>query len=276
MQFIDLSSTISNETIEPIFPKIKYVKHKKGGTLLGLASLLSEKSFLHTLRNLIRYCFGINRVRAKDFPDGMGLAWEDMKLGTHTGTHLDAPWHFGPSCDGKPAKTIDEVPLEWCYGDGIVLDLRHKRPGSLITKEDIQLALQNINYDIKKGDIVLIMTGARKYAQDKKYLLAHPGMSREAVLWLVEKGIKIIGTDGWGFDRSFRRMIKEYSKTKENKHLWPAHLAGREKEYCHIETMANLDKIPKPYGFKVICFPIKLKAASAAWIRPVAIIAENM
>jgi len=78
-----------------------------------------------------------------------------------------------------------------------------------------------------------------------------------------------------GFDRPFKYMIKDYLKTKDKRYLWPAHLVGREKEYCHIEKLVNLDKIPIPYGFKIACFPINIKGASAGWVRAVAIIRET-
>ena len=67
-------------------------------------------------------------------------------------------------------------------------------------------------------------------------------------------------------------MVNMYYKTKNQECLWPAHFYGREKEYCHIERLTNLDKIPVNHGFKVSCFPIKLKGLGAAWIRAVAII----
>jgi kynurenine formamidase len=54
--------------------------------------------------------------------------------------------------------------------------------------------------------------------------------------------------------------------------LWAAHFVGKEKEYCQIEKLANLEKIPQPFGFKVAVFPIKVEGASAGWARPVAII----
>jgi len=56
--------------------------------------------------------------------------------------------------------------------------------------------------------------------------------------------------------------------------IWEAHFAGIEKGYCHIEKMANLSAIGRAYGFKVACFPVKIKNASAGWTRPVAIIEE--
>jgi kynurenine formamidase len=133
--------------------------------------------------------------------------------------------------------------------------------------------LEKINYRIKPLDIVLIMTGRDKYIGTPEYF-EQPGMSREATLWLVDQGVKIIGVDMYGYDKSFKDMANEYKQTKDGHVIWPAHFAGIEKEYCHIEKLANLDQIPKPFGFKVACFPIKIAKASAGWVRPVAIIEE--
>ena len=66
------------------------------------------------------------------FPDGAALAWEAVKTDTHHGTHIDAPWHYGPMSEGKPARTIDQLPLEWFIGPGVRLDLRHKPAGATI------------------------------------------------------------------------------------------------------------------------------------------------
>ena len=61
----------------------------------------------------------------EDLPEGLGWANDWVELYSHSGTHLDAPWHYYPTSEGKRAVTIDEVPLEWCYGQGLVLDFRH-------------------------------------------------------------------------------------------------------------------------------------------------------
>jgi kynurenine formamidase len=66
-------------------------------------------------------------------------------------------------------------------------------------------------------------------------------------------------------------MVKDVREGKKEK-LWAAHFAGREKEYCHIENLNNLDKIPMPYGFKVAVFPIKIENAGGGWVRAVAIL----
>ncbi|MEW6007216.1 MAG: cyclase family protein [bacterium] len=267
---IDLSLTLSPIGPEHDQPKIGYTDHKKGAFLLGLAGLLYKKESL--LKRLFLWLIGKYRIKQQEWPEGLGLAFEEVKMDTHAGTHLDAPYHFGPITEGKPSKTIDEIPLEWCFSDGVVLDLREKEPRSLIMPDDIENALKKIGYSIKPYDIVLVMTGADKLLPDKRYLKDYPGMSREATLWLVEKGVKIIGIDAVGFDRGWGVMFSEYIEKRDKSLLWPAHFAGREKEYCHMEKMANLDKIPKPFGFKIACFPIRIEKASAGWTRAVAII----
>jgi kynurenine formamidase len=273
LRIIDLSLPLSESIVEPEPPKIKRINHKRGAVLLGLSVYLAKgRSLASLLKALFSYIVGIRKLKQKDFPEQMGLAWEKVKLSTHSGTHLDAPWHYGATSEGKPAPTIDEIPLENFYGDGVRLDLRHKKPGEFITVEDLTDALAEINYKIKPGDIVLLMTGTSKHWNVNDYQIAHPGMSREATLWLLERGVKVIGTDGYGFDRPFKSMVEYYRHTKDNSFLWPGHLTGRTKEYYHIEKMANLEQIPKPHGFKVACFPIKVEKGSAGWVRPVAIV----
>jgi len=254
-RLIDLSVPIEhNSPSESNPPKIKYVSHEHGAQQMKLL-------------------FGAD---PSEFPsNGAGWAIEELTVSTHAGTHIDAPYHYGKESEGKPAKTIDEVPLEWFHGDGVLLDFRHKKPGELITVKDLEEALKKIGYTVKPRDIVLLMTGADKYWGSSEYINAHPGLDREAVLWLVEKGVKVIGTDGWGLDRAFSAIIEEYGKTKNGKIIWQAHFAGIEREYCQIEKLANLDKIPKTYGFKVVAFPVKIKGASGSWARVVAVIEEN-
>jgi kynurenine formamidase len=274
-KIIDLSLPIEPSNQEFIHPTIKFISHKKGANLLGLAGMISEKSPIRTVLNFLLYYLGIRKINYKNFPDGLGLAWEQVKMETHAGTHLDAPWHFGPITAGQRSKTIDQIPLDWCYGNGVLLDLRNECFDNIIRVREFERACEKIKYNIKPKDIILIMTGSDKFSNSKKYLFKYPGMSREALFWLLDKGVKIIGTDTWGFDRSFEGMAKTYLHTKDARDLWPAHMAGREREYCHIEKLVNLDKIPIPFGFKIAAFPIKIKNASAAWIRAVAIIEDG-
>jgi len=148
-----------------------------------------------------------------------------------------------------------------------VLDLTHKGPGDEITVDDLAGAVAKIGYTIKPLDIVLIRTDASQYRDEKRYLTDHPGMTREGTLWLLDQGVKLIGIDAIGFDPPVEYMWKR------NK-LWEAHRVMREREYYHIENLINLDQIPVPFGFTVSALPIRLRGATAAPIRAVAIVEE--
>lgn len=204
---------------------------------------------------------------------GLGNASEVITAGTHTSTHMDAPWHYAPVSEGKPARTIDEIPLEWCYNAGVRLDFSHLGDGHVITPNEIKVELKRINYQIKPFDIVLIMTGSDKRMGTKDYF-RQPGLGRDAVIWLADQGVKIIGIDAWGLDTSFEAMAEEFKRTGNGAVLWQAHFAGIEREYCQLEKLTNLDLLP-PYGFEVICFPIKVQGGSGGWTRVVALVPES-
>src|SRR6185369_11969672 len=110
--------------------------------------------------------------------------------------HVDAPYHYGPTAEGRPARRIDEVPLEWCLAPGVVLDVRHKAAGEFITVDDLQQALERIGHRLRPLDIVLLHTGADKRLCGADYF-AQPGLGREGVFWLVEHGVKVIGIDAY-------------------------------------------------------------------------------
>ncbi len=97
-------------------------------------------------------------------------------------------------------------------------------------------------------------------------------MDRESTLFLTEKGVRVVGIDAWSWDRPLPFLAKEFQKTGDPQVVWEAHFSGIEIGYCHMEKLANLSAIGCPHGFTVCCFPIKIKKASAGWVRPVAIV----
>jgi kynurenine formamidase len=165
------------------------------------------------------------------------------------------------------------VPLEWCYSDGVVLDMRSKADGERIEVSDIKAELERIGYEIKPMDIVLVMTGVDKFWGSPDYINRGAGMTRKSTLWLIERGVRVMGTDAWGFDRPFASIVEEVRITGDPSIIWEAHYAGIEEPYCHLEKLANLDLLP-PHGFKIACFPVKITGASAGWCRPVGIVSE--
>jgi kynurenine formamidase len=91
---------------------------------------------------------------------GEGWAIEEFtRLGTHSVTHVDAPWHYNSTIQGQPAATIDELPLDWFFSDGVVLDMSAKADGESVGVRDVESALATIPYTPKPLDIVLLRTG---------------------------------------------------------------------------------------------------------------------
>lgn len=253
MRIIDLSVSIeSGLASDPPFmiPEIEYWDHKKGAD------------------NMLTFFPG---ATYSDLPGGLGWAIEFLKITTHSGTHLDAPWHYHPTANGEAAKGIDDVPLEWCYGDGIVVDFSDKPDGYLVSEADMKQYFTSMGYCLKPLDIVLVRSGAAPYWGTKEYLTKGCGMGREATLWLLNQGVKVVGTDAWSWDRPLPLIAQDFAQYHDASVIWEGHFAGIEKEYCHMEKLTNLDKLPS-LGFKVACFPVKIKGASAGWTRPVALI----
>ncbi len=251
MKIIDLSKPIKYNKNDPWFMKVK-IKHKP-----------HEKS-----KWLIRFL----GLPLRLFPSGFN-GWADdtiKKMGVHSTTHLDAPWHYSPTTNGKKSKTIDEIPLEWCFGEGFVIDMTHKADFDPITVKDIETFLKNNQLTIKSGMIVLINTGMDKFNGTKDFHKKGTGMSAEATEWLIDKGIKVMGIDAWGWDLPLAYMLKKAKETNNSELFWEAHLVGQRKEYCHMEQLVNLDALPYS-GFKVAVFPLKIVGASAAPARVVAI-----
>ena len=204
-------------------------------------------------------------------PEGKGWAVEKVTLGTHTGTHLDAPWHFHPTMSGgQRAITIDEVPLDWCFGNGVKLDFRHFPDGYVVSAAEIEAELKRIGHDLQPMDIVVVNTAAGKRFGQNNYLDSGCGMGREATLYLTSRGVKVTGTDGWSWDAPFSFTARRFAATHDPSIIWEGHKSGREIGYCHIEKLHNLEDLP-PFGFKIACFPVKIHQASAGWTRAVAI-----
>jgi kynurenine formamidase len=179
----------------------------------------------------------------------------------HAGTHMDALKHIKPDAPGA-----DGIPLEYCFSDGVVLDFRHKENGEGISAAEIDEALEKIGYELKERDIVLIHTGASEYNDEQRYLTDHCGMTREATLHLISKGVRLMGIDAVTFDPPVWAMF-------EREQFWEAHRVMWEEDYWHLENLVNLDQLP-PHGFKLSVLPVKWVGTTGAPVRAVAILEE--
>jgi len=253
-KFIDLSVTLQNgikSDPEFMLPQIKYERHDQTAE---------------------QVCAFFPGLKPEDLPERQGWAAETVTLSTHNGTHVDAPWHYHATMDnGKRAIAIDEVPLEWFCQPGVKLDFRRFADGYLVKPADIETELARIGHKLAPLEIVLVNTSAgARYGKDD-FLNAGCGFGREATLWFTERGIRVVGTDGWSWDAPFSITRKRWEETHDPSLIWEGHKAGMVRGYCQIEKLGNLEALP-PDGFTVCCFPAKIKGASAGWTRAVAIV----
>ncbi|WP_328609293.1 cyclase family protein [Amycolatopsis sp. NBC_00345] len=207
-------------------------------------------------------------------PDGELLSLDTLTLTTHTGTHVDAPSHYGSKAAYGTPKHIDEMPLEWFLRPGLLLDLTG-RPTGTVDAAFLRREFDRIGRAPEPLDIVLLRTGADVLSGTPKYFSEFVGLDGSATELLLDLGVRVIGTDAFSLDAPFGHMIAEYRRTGAREVLWPAHFAGRRREYCQIERLANLDRLPGPTGFTVSCFPVKIAGAGAGWARAVALVDEQ-
>ncbi len=260
-RFIDLSIYLENDVLSdpPVLaPRITYQKHAD------------------TLHEFIQMIPG---TTAEDYPDGEAAAVEWVTLTTHNGTHLDAPWHFHSTQDAllgekKPSMSIDQVPLDWCFRPGVKLDFRGVPDGYVCTAADVEAELKRIGHDLKPLDIVVVNTRAGSRYGLGDYLSAGCGMGYEATMYLLERGVRLTGTDAWSWDAPFEYTAARIAETGNKALIWEGHKAGRDIGYCHLEKLHNLEALPGD-GFTICCFPHKIRGASAGWTRAVAIFEDQ-
>ncbi|MBW4493682.1 MAG: cyclase family protein [Oscillatoria princeps RMCB-10] len=252
MRIIDLSALIVPSPDDASLTeriKITYSSHEEGAALI--------ESLLHVPPELLR-----NRE---------GWAIEEISINTHNSTHVDAPWHYNSQIQGQRAQTVDELPLEWFFSDGVVLDMTHKGDGEAITVSDTISELARIGYTLKPLDIVLVRTGRDAFYNQPGYMFKGCGVTPEATRWLYEQGVRVMGIDAWSWDAPLDRQAQEALRQQKAGIFWAAHQADL--PYSQIERLVNLAALP-PFGFKVACFPLKIQGGSAGPTRAVAILPD--
>lgn len=256
MRFIDLSVPLETGVASdpPAFaPQIDYMTHDQ------------------TAPQVMAFFPGL---RPDDLPGGEGWSVERLTIWSHNGTHLDAPYHHHSTMDsGQRAITIDEVPLDWCFRPGVRLDFRDRPDGHVVTPAEVAAELDRIGHTLRPLDIVLVNTAAgAAYGRDD-YIHTGCGMGRDATLWLLDRGVRVTGTDAWSWDAPFLHTARRWAETRDPSIIWEGHRASIRTGYCHLEKLANLDTLPDD-GFTVACFPVKLKGGSAGFTRAVALLED--
>ena len=189
------------------------------------------------------------------------IPWENVKedgynlellfLSTHTGTHMDAPYHFLE----KGAK-IHEISLKKLVSEAVLIKSK-KKGGESITKIDIQ------KFEKKHGKIasfssVIFYTGWQRNLQKKYYFTKNPGLSVSAAKYLASKKINLVGIDSPSIDLG-----------KDSK--FSVHQIFAKKGMLIVENLANLEKI-KSSKFHLVVLPLKLKNATGSPVRAIAFV----
>ena len=194
-------------------------------------------------------------------PQPIFIQWENIKddgynlellfLSSHTGTHLDAPYHFL-----EKGKKIHEISLKRLIINAILIKIR-KRRDQAITKTDIQ-KFEKKHGKIPNESTIVFWTGWQKMIKNDSYFVNNPGLSVTAAKYLISKKTNLVGIDSPSIDLG-----------KEKRFL--VHHLFAKNDVLIVENLANLDKI-KSWKFQLAVLPMKLENATGAPVRAVGII----
>jgi len=180
--------------------------------------------------------------------DGYNL--ELLFLSSHSGTHLDAPYHFV-----KNGIKIHQIPLDRLLGNAILIKIK-KGKKQVISKNDI-ITFERKNGTIPKNSSIIFHTGWQKNLNDDSYFIYNPGLSKSAALYLVSKEINLVGIDSPSIDLGEDKTFSVHRIFAKNNILI-------------VENLSNLNKISSK-RFEFIILPLKIKDATGSPVRAIAI-----
>ena len=193
-------------------------------------------------------------------PKPQFISWSNLKddgynlelvfLSSHTGTHIDAPYHFT-----KNGLKINEIPLDRLVGNAILIKLK-KTKNKAITKSDITSFEKDFG-KIPNNSSVFFYTGWQKNLKNKNYFTENPGLDTSAAKYLSAKKINLVGIDSPSIDLGNDESFNVHQILSKNNILI-------------VENLANLNKI-KSNEFEFTILPLKLKNATGSPVRAIAL-----
>jgi arylformamidase len=162
----------------------------------------------------------------------------------HTGTHMDAPFHFFDS-----GRTIDCVPLDHCIGPAALVDVRGVEAGGPVDLENVPGLRERLR-SIPK--VVLRTDWWKRWGQDG-YFTDHPVLTADAAQFLVDSGVHLVGVDMPSVDLP----------------PFAAHLVLLGNGVLIVENLTNLDAVPAE-GFHLTALPLKVMGRDGSPVRAVA------
>ena len=197
---------------------------------------------------------------------------QKIEMVLHFGTHLDAPYHYGYQMQ------LDQIPLDRVYGSGVIVDVSGKKDFGIITSEDIK----NAGTEIRKDDIVIFYTGWSKYwgKDEDRYAYKYPGLGKDAIDWLVNKQVKMVGSDTISCEHIFR-MSDGVMKLRPDIFTKPVDRQEFPLFYAHYQFLSRNILIVEQVGGQIAelvgqrvtiaAFPMKLVHGDGCPVRVVAI-----
>ena len=182
-----------------------------------------------------------------------GRETRKITMGTHTGTHIDAPRHFIPD-----APTVDEIPLDQMNGLASVVNLTAFGPGQEVGLSDLEKALGD-----RSAERVLLRFDWERMTGSLDYYHKSPYLSEDAAKWLIEKGCKLLGMDTPMPDNPENGR----GCTKDS----PNHIILLGGGAILVEYMVNLSAIDRD-EVNIIVAPLKVKEGDGAPARVFAIL----
>ena len=174
-----------------------------------------------------------------------------LHLYSHAGTHMDAPLHFV-----EGGSTIDRVDLGVCIGPAEVVDLSYKEPNSQIFVEDLAPQAHRIG----AGTRLLLRTDWHKRAELDDYRSHMPRIAPELAVWLVERGVALVGVEPPSVASVRKGMGAE---------LTLVHQTLLEGGVVIVEGLAHLDRLGE--RVELIVLPLKIRSCDGSPVRAVAV-----
>ncbi len=168
-----------------------------------------------------------------------------IELSVHTGTHMDAPFHFF-----HDAAAIDRVPLERCMGLAALIDLRGIPAGGEIRRGH----LESFRGTLGRARLAVLHTGWSKEWGSPRYFRDHPRLSGEAAEFLLDCGVELTGVDMPSVDQA----------------PYPAHRVLLAAGVPIVENLTNLDAIGADF-FELIVLPLRLAGRDGSPVRAIAV-----
>lgn len=197
-----------------------------------------------------------SRLRIGDSPF-KGYAVKGIAFCDHDSTHMDAIFHFN---EDRPDLTIETFPIEYCFTEGVWINVSDVLGRTHITLERVRRAMDEAGVEgLPAGGTLLYYTGAaRKWDRPLEFVSQYPGLDEEASRWILDQGVVNVLTDAVSTDNPADLG-------------YPNHLVHAEYLVNHTEVVNNIDRIPLHQGFSVMVIPLRLVGCTGSPVRAFAL-----